>query len=119
MSQAGIVQTDILEKQLRNLVSESNSDVGFEKLKFNQQSVRRENMSLTGGNGRIWIQPSAIGYDVSLSGKSVEKELYETFKHIFGATHTGYKQSGSQPFWRTENFSLVKKAVHAYSQTEK
>jgi hypothetical protein len=46
-------------------------------IKFEQQPVKEENMSFTGGNGRICIQPFHSEYDISLSGKSIEKQMYQ------------------------------------------
>jgi len=105
------MQTKVLQYQLENTVMELNALIDHDKLKFNQQKAVKKHMSISGRNGRVWITPSSVGYDVSLSGKSVEKQLYPTFKIIFGSLHHGYKQSGRQPFWRTDNFTLVKRLL--------
>ena len=82
-------------------------------------------MSFSGGNGRIWIQPVSGSYDVSLSGKSLTAELQPQLESLFGAVCKGHKQPNErtgkleQPYWRTENLSLVEKAVHLYSKTRK
>ena len=75
-------QTDILKNKLLSLKDEVNQAAGKEILSFNQQSKVQENMSYSGCNGRLWIQPSIEGYDISLSGASVEKELAAIEKKI-------------------------------------
>jgi|GEM_PF-2178735 len=49
--------------QLIALEAEVNSqlDSGFVRIKFQQQLEKDANMSFIGGNGRISIQPSALG----------------------------------------------------------
>ena len=116
-------KTEVLKSKLVDLVTELN-DSNDLNLKFNQQVKTIENMSISGANGRLYINPSSVGYDVSLSGKSLEKNLHGLFKELFNEDCTGFKQSNkntgiiTQPFWRTDNFSLVKKAVLLYSKTK-
>lgn len=75
-------------------------------------------MSFIGGNGRIGIQPFHSEYDVSLSGKSVEKQMYKFMCDLCGKNPNGYKQTKSrQPFWRVADFKLVEKAVYHYAKT--
>jgi len=82
-------------------------------------------MSISGANGRVWIQPSTAGYDVSLSGESLEKQLYTFMKELFGHECNGYKQTNNnegtkrQPFWRTSDFKKVRAAVCHYAKTSK
>lgn len=115
-------KTEILKSKLVNLVNELNEFNNL-NLKFNQQDQNLENMSISGANGRLYITPSSIGYDVSLSGKSLEKNLHNSFKELFNQDCIGFKQTNkntgiiTQPFWRTDDFSLVKKAVFLYSKT--
>ena len=89
------MQTEIVKKQLLRLIDEINEKIGHEKIFFAQQRVSKGNMSLKGGNGRMWINPSAEGYDVSLSGASLEKEMYPVLKKLFVRSHDGYKQANS------------------------
>lgn len=117
-------KTEIIKAHLISLVNEINTKNGYEKLKFNQQQIKLGNMSLSGANGRLRITHSSIGYDVSLSGKSLESNLYNSFKDLFGCECHGYKQTNrntgiiTQPFWRTGNFSLVKEAALIYEKTK-
>ena len=117
------MQEDIIKKQLLKLVDELNENIGHQKIEFTQQVKTKGNMSLCGGNGRMWINPSSVGYDVSLSGKSIEKQLYSSMKDIFGKDCDGFKQTNNntgiitQPYWRTDSFKLVKKAAEIYSKT--
>ncbi len=110
--------------QLIALEAEVNSqlDSGFVRIKFQQQLEKDANMSFIGGNGRIYIQPSALGYDISLSGKSLEKEMYSFMHKLCGQECTDYKQKNKskgkkdQPFWRVDDFEIVKKAVYQYAR---
>ena len=117
-------KAEIIKAQLISLLNEINTKNGNEKLKFNQQKVELGNMSLSGANGRLRVTPSNIGYDVSLSGKSLESNLYNRFKELFGCECHGYKQTNrhtgiiTQPFWRTDNFSLVREAALIYAKTK-
>ncbi len=114
---------DILKSKLNRLVDDFNESSLIIKLAFNQQSKVLENMSISGANGRLWVQPSSIGYDISLSGKSLESNYYNSMKAIFGRDCDGYKQTNrntgniTQPFWRADCFRLVQEAFEMYSKT--
>jgi hypothetical protein len=117
------MNVDLLESLLVKLVDNINSDLEAGKIELRKQQKIKGRMSLIGGNGRLRIVPSPIGCDVSLSGKSVEKQLYPKLKELFDRDCDGFKQTNkntgiiTQPYWRTENFSLVKKAAEIYSKT--
>ncbi len=118
------MKVDSLKLRLQELVGEVNAtNAGC--LKFHQQQKTEGNMSFIGGNGRLYVQPSSLGYDISLSGKSLEKEMYPFMRELCGSECTGYKQPNrsigkkNQPFWRVESFELVKEAVYRYSKTIK
>jgi len=117
-------KTEILKAKLVELVNEINQQNADQNLKFNQQVKTLEHMSISGANGRLYISPSSVGYDVSLSGKSLEKNLHNRFKDLFHFECTGYKQTNkntgviTQPFWRTDSFSIVKKAATIYAKTK-
>lgn len=116
---------EMLKTTLISLMSEVNSGNEVSKIQFNQQKKSTQNMSFSGCNGRIWIQPFNQAYDVSLSGASLEKELTSEFNKLFNNEFAGYKQSNSnegvykQPYWRTSDFALVKAAVLKYAKTTK
>lgn len=113
----------ILKKRLCTFIDEINSELGYQKITFNEQNVKKGNISLSGANGRLYVQPKqGVYYDVSLSGQSLEKELTKKIRELFDGKPYGYKQTKpntTQPYWRTENFSLVKKAIRLYVKTEK
>ncbi len=112
--------TKILKSKLIKLEEEVNSNSVY-NIKFHQQQVTKENMSFSGGNGRIGIQPFHSEYDISLSGKSVEKQMYKFMCDLCGKNHNGYKQTKPepwQPFWRIADFKLVEKAVYHYAKTK-
>jgi len=114
-----------IKERLQELVVEVNAEklprVGA--LAFDQQQVTTANMSvrLTHGTGRMYVQPSRSGCDVSLSGLVVEGEMYPFMCELFGRECNGYKQRNSnkgwakQPFWRTADFSKVKEAIRWYA----
>ena len=113
--------TEILKNKLIQLADEVNSEIGS-NIKFNQQKIKKENMSFSGGNGRIWIPPFHDQYDICLSGKSIEKQMYGFMQNLCGKEHDGYKQTKPEPhvpFWRVSDFKIVKKAVYHYAKTRK
>ncbi len=114
--------TELLESQLRGLEAELHSN-GQQHIRFNQQDVTKENMSFSGANGRIYIQPAPGGYDISLSGQSLTAEMTSLMRGICGKPSDGYKQTNQrigkqvQPYWRVHDFSLVREAVALYAKT--
>jgi len=70
---------------------------------------------VSGGDGRIWVTVTTKGYDVSISGATLEYELYNYMRLLCGRDCDGYKKSSGdsknprQPFWRVADFSYVKK----------
>src|SRR5690606_11307933 len=73
---------DRLAAELRN-VEASLRGGGKTHIGFHQQRKKRGNMSFTGGNGRICIQPAYDCYDVSLSGKSLTAEMGPVMRRLF------------------------------------
>jgi len=114
--------TDILKNKLTSLVEEVNQSKANHSIKFNQQAKKKENMSLSGANGHMWIQPSSEGYDVSLSGQSLEINLSPAMEKLFSKPCDGYKQTNNdtgkitQPFWRTDSFKLVTQAAYKFQR---
>ena len=114
-------RTDILKNKLRQLESEIIAS-GASTLMLHQQPVTKENMSFSGGDGRIYVQPTSDGYDISLSGRSLEKQMLKFMTDLCGRSPDGFKQTKPdrhQPFWRVSDFGLVNKAVIHYSKTRK
>jgi len=103
------------------LEEEINFNTGC-NIKFNQQKKIKEHMSFTGGNGRIGISPSLDKYDITLSGQSLEKQMYSFMSNLCGKENDGHKQTKPEPhapYWRISDFELVKNAVSYYSKTRK
>ena len=115
-------QIDRLAEQLKRLEQELH-ECGNPQIRFNQQKIARQNMSFSGANGRIWIQPANGGYDISLSGTALTTELGPVLQSIYGRKCDGHKQTNrklgrtDQPYWRVPDFSLVKAAVYLYAKT--
>ena len=116
---------EIVCKQLVKLVDEINSSNSNSKIKFNRQIKKTKNMSLSGANGRLWVTPSNVGYDISLSGKSIQKQMYPFMRDLCGKECDGFKQLNTklgkknQPYWRVSDLSLVEKAAYYYAATSK
>lgn len=110
---------DELRKKLSSLAEEINA--GKARIKLHQQTKVRGNMSFSGGNGRIWVTPCSYGYDISLSGQSLQKQMYGFMKERVGRECDGFKQRNkdikNQPFWRVREFEIVHQAVIRYSET--
>jgi hypothetical protein len=107
--------TEILKNKLLQLQSEVNINP-LHNIKFEQQEAKKENMGFIGGNGKIYIQPFHSEYDISLSGKSIEKQMYQFMCDLCGKRE-GYKHKSRQAFWRVTDFKLVEKAVYHYAKT--
>ncbi|MGV0035200.1 MAG: hypothetical protein ACNYPE_09610 [Candidatus Azotimanducaceae bacterium WSBS_2022_MAG_OTU7] len=113
----------VLKSQLKKIVDDINAGNSSSRVEFKQQRKTTANMSVTGGNGRIYIQPSSIGYDVSLSGQSLERQMCSYMINLFGKNCDGYKQRNAtqgfkrQPFWRTDDLSKVRKAIFHYASS--
>ncbi len=115
-----------IKERLTELVNEVNLSKlpKTGELAFHQQRVTTGNISvyLTQGCGRIYIQPSSSGCDVSLSGQVIEGEMYPFMHELFGKECDGFKQRNrkkgwaKQPFWRTADFGKVREAIRYYAR---
>ncbi len=113
--------TDALKKKLIQLADEINSNKNG-NIKFNQQKITKDNMSFSGGNGRIWVVPFHDQYDICLSGISIEKQMHGFMCNLCSKSQDGYKQTKPEPhapFWRVSDFELVKKAAYHYAKSKK
>ncbi len=108
---------EVCKIQILKIVDDLNRSYGMGSFQFHQQVAKVRNMSITGANGRLYIQPAGYGYGVSVSGKAGEAQLHTTFRRIFGKENDGEKQSGSQAFWKTDDINLVESAAMAYAKT--
>ena len=100
---------DATKKQLQQLVDFVNSQSPDKRVKFHQQDKIKKHMSIKKGkriDGRLCIQPTSNGYDIALSGKSLEKEMYGFMRDLCQSECSGYKQPNKKigkldfPFWR-------------------
>ena len=109
------------KKKLIELVDDVNSLSPSNEVQFHQQDVVKKHMAIIGGNGRLCIHPTSTGYDIGLSGKALEINMYGFMRDLCQKECTGYKQTNKRigkndlPFWRVEDFSLVQKAAYHYA----
>jgi hypothetical protein len=106
-----------LEKRLRAIEAEMHA-TGYSFIQLHQQTKRRENLSFSGGLGRIYVNPVFDEYDISLSGKLLIEKMFGYMTFLCGSLY-GNKQTKPlphQPFWRVSDFSLIKKVVEHYSK---
>ena len=116
------MNTDILKSELISLIAEINKTLSCEKLVFHQQSVQKTNISVIGGNGRLYINPTSKGYNIGLSGLSLTDEMYSYMCDLTGKVKHdkfGFPALKRLPKWEVESFSIVKKSVIRYSKTIK
>ncbi|HHX8502022.1 TPA: histidine kinase [Vibrio diabolicus] len=117
-------EVEILYSLLTKEVESLNSELNI-ALVLNQQEKVKKHISLSGANGRLWVSPSSGGYDVSISGASLERKLLPVLKAHFERKPDGFKQKNSnkgflrQPYWRTGNFGDVQYACELYAHTSK
>jgi hypothetical protein len=91
------------------------------KIKFHQQRVIKKHMALKSTNGSLWVVPNKNSYDVCLSGQSLVAEMTPFMRKLCGNDCTGYKQTKPkphQPFWRVEDFQIVKDSVYRFAGIE-
>lgn len=116
-------RVDNVKARLNWLVSQLNRAGGCH-MQLHQQRVTLKHISLTGGNGRMYVVPTADAFDVVLSGASLTQELSPFMTELTGKPCTNYKQRNSkkhqrrEPFWRLADFALVEIAVTQYSKTQ-
>lgn len=113
-----------IKERLLELVPEVNASdlLKAGKLAFHQQKIATGNMSvyLTHGIGRIYVQPSSLGCNVSLSGQVIQREMYPFMQKLLGRDCDGFAQRNrkkgkeDQPFWRTQDFGKVEEAIRFY-----
>jgi hypothetical protein len=110
-----------VKEQLIALEEEVNYQVdsGFVHIEFDQQSVKEENMSFTEGNGRIYVKPfiRLKKYEIALAGTAIE--MYPFMRDLCRAECAGENHRGKthpEPYWRVDDFEIVKKAVYHYAR---
>lgn len=116
------MNTDILKSQLISFVAEINESLNCEKLAFHQQSVQKTNISIIGGNGRLYINPTSKGYNIGLSGVSLTAEMYDYMCELTKKDRNdkyGFPALKRLPKWEVESFSIVKEAILRYSKSIK
>lgn len=112
-----------LKARLAGVASRLNAAGGCH-LQLHQQIVTRKHLSLTGGNGRMYVVPTADAFDIVLSGISLTQQLTPVMTRICNQPCAGYKQRNAkkqqvrEPFWRVEDFAIVEEAITAYSMSQ-
>ena len=115
------MKVDEVKKQLIALEAEVNSlsDSGFVRIEFEQQSEIKKNMSFTGGSGRIYVKPFTRlkKYEIALAGIAIE--MYSFIRDLCREECAGENHRGKthpEPYWRVDDFEIVKKAVYQYAR---
>ncbi len=114
-----------LKSILKTNIEEINRNLGSNRLTFHQQKVTTKNMSVSGFNGRIWFNPVSDGFDISLSGKSLENQLSNKISALAGRDCDGFKQVNSnkgikkQPYWRFSDPKYIRIVLNEYIKTSK
>lgn len=109
------------KNKLKQLVDLVNSLSPSKTVEFHQQEKTDKHMSIKIidsklADGRLCIQPTSTGYDISLSSQLLDKKMSGYMNQLCKKECTGYKQSNSNsPFWRVSDFSLVQKATYYYA----
>jgi hypothetical protein len=117
------MEIESLKKHLQKVVDIVNFSSPFYDLKLGQQLVIKGNIRINGANGTLWVQPSKFGFDISLSGRSLEEQMSSFMEELFSKKCDGYKQRNKRlgkkdtPFWCTDDFENVVKAVFQYAKT--
>ncbi|MEZ8820350.1 MULTISPECIES: histidine kinase [unclassified Vibrio] len=115
-------QVEVLYALMNRIVSDLNKRLPV-SLVLHQQQITTKNISLSGANGRVWVSPCQGGYDISISGISLENDMTARLTSYFGRNPDGYKQRNAtrgferQPFWRTSNFLNVEVVCEMYAKT--
>ncbi len=103
-----------LEKKIKSLSLKKD-------IKFHQQRVVKKHMALKSANGTLWIVPNKSSYDICLSGQSLAAEMTPFMTKLCDSDCTSYKQTKPKhhiPYWRVEDFQIVKKAVYRFAGLE-
>jgi len=115
-----VESTTTAKSLLKQIVAEANA-VGTAHLTLHQQDKIKEHISIRGAVGTLWIEPRSKHYDISLSGKVLEAQLYGPMSVLCGAECNGYKQTNQtkgtkrQPYWRVDDLGTVKSAIFLYA----
>ena len=119
------MKADEIKQKLLSLTAEINSlpESNYGHIVFNQQAVNLGNISITrsNGDGRLYVQPRALGCVISLAGKNLKKEMYLFMRDLFNRECDDYIQKNErigkfdQPYWITNDFEKVREAVFFFS----
>ncbi len=117
------MNVDEVKQQLKDLEVEVNSlsDSGF-RIKLEQQSEKKQNMSFIGGKGRIYVKPYTRlkKYRIGLAGLSIEMSPF--MRNLCKAECAGEGHPGKthpEPYWDVDNFEQVREVVYHYARKSK
>ena len=109
------------KERLLQLEDEINALSLKNDIQFHQQRVIKKHMALKSANGTLWIVPNQSSYDICLSGQSLVAEMTPFMMKLCLRDCTSYKQTKPKPhipYWRVEDFQIVKKAVYRFADLE-
>jgi hypothetical protein len=108
---------ELIKSHIINVITEVNAKSGNLKLSFSQQQVITKHMSICGGIGRLRIKPTTTGFDVSLAGKSLTNIMSPYMIKLMGKGHDGFNQTDCNPYWKTNDLSVIESAITEYAKT--
>ena len=83
-----------------------------------QQAVRKENISITGAEGTLWLQLYAHWCDIGMNGTKESNPRLQQMETMFGRLCDGCKQTKPEPhqlFWRCTTTKELIQAIHFYA----
>lgn len=108
--------------KIQELVRDINSLSPLKNVQFAQQQVDKTHMSIIGAEGRLCLDLNKTTYDIGLSGETLEEKMYKYMQELCRGKCTGHKITKPSkgktylPYWRVEDFEIVRKAAHYYAQ---
>lgn len=113
------MDAETVKQEVENLAGEINAALQQDIFFADQQKVSKKNISLVGGNGRLYIRPAKGGYHVSLSGKSLVQRMYPFMAELIGRDCDGYCHPDNvQPFWNVPDYTKVQAAAYFYAEAK-
>ncbi|WP_431819414.1 hypothetical protein [Burkholderia sp. F1] len=107
------MDTNVVKQQVWALADELNSILGVPLIEPDQQSVKKENISLKGRKGeRLYIKPATGGYLIGLSGDALAVRMTHFMERLAGELHGyGFPREKREPCWIVGAYEQVREAA--------